>query len=116
LVTDGVRQLDDAIGRHIALLRVTGRTLHVGHPIAALELAYAGADGNDLARGLAADDEGQPAGRRIHAFAEVDIGEIDAAGVLPDPNLSRSRGGNVNVLVGENLGTTKLVNAHRSNH
>ncbi len=116
LVTDVVGQLYRAVGRHIALLRVAARPLHVGDAITALEFADAGADLDHFTGGFIAGNERQAAGRRIEAGAKVCVDEIDADRVLLDAQLARTGRGNFDFLVGENLGTADFMHAYRRNH
>src|SRR5262249_44353715 len=116
LVADIVRELYGAVGRHNPLRGVTAGTADIGDAVAALELVHVRADRYDLAGGFIAGDERQAARCRIEADAEVHVDEIDAAGVLLDAQLARSRSGNVDLFVGQNLGPADLVHAYRSNH
>ena len=99
LEADIAGQLYRAIGRQYPLRGVAAGTGGVGDAVAALEFGDAGADVDDLAGSFAAEHEWQAAGRWIHALAEIDVGEIDAAGVLLHADLARPGSGNGDVFV-----------------
>src|ERR1700678_1599148 len=114
LVADVGRKLDRAVGRHQAFFGVAGGSIDVGDTVATLEFAHAGADFDDFAGGLIAGDERQAAGCRIEAHAEVNVDEIDAAGVLLDPKLAGPGRRDVDLFVRQNLGAADFVDANRS--
>jgi hypothetical protein len=109
-------KLYGAIGRQDALGDIAAGAGGIGDAVAALEFAYARADLDHFAGALAAGHERQSAGRLIHPLAEIHVGVIDAAGVLPDANLARGRRRNVDFFVGQNLGPAVFMHAYRSNH
>src|SRR5262249_13903385 len=78
------------------------------------EVLHALADSGDFAGTLVADREGKRRG--IHSDTEVDVDEVDAAGVLFDADLAGTRGADLDVLVDHRFGAAGLMNAYRCNH
>jgi hypothetical protein len=115
LVADIRRQLDRAIGRQNPLRNVAAGAGGIGDAIARLNsLTPEPTSITSPAPSLPAT-KGNPR-RLVHALAEINIGEIDAAGMLLDANLAGARSRNVDLFVGQNLGSAEFVHAYRRNH
>jgi hypothetical protein len=115
-MADVGRHLYGPVGRNVALGRVAAERENGGDTVADLDVGHAGPDRGDIARALIAGDERIAARGRVRAVAEIDVDEVDARGTLLDANLALARRREVDVLVGENLSTARLVNTHRRNH
>ena len=110
------RHLHGTVGRDIALGRIAAERKHRRDTVADLEIGNAGADRNHVARAFIAGDERMAAGRRIGAGAKVSVDVVDAGRGLLDADLTRSRGGKLDVLESQNLRTAGLVNPNRRYH
>ena len=115
LVGDRIRKLDRPIRGQQPFGRVAARAGHVGNAVAHLEVLDAVAHRDDFARALVADDE-RRGGSRIHPGAEIDVDEVDAAGVLLDADLPRARRTDIDVLISQRLGAAGLMHSDRCNH
>ena len=115
-VADIRRQFHRAVGRHQAFRRVAAERHDISDTVADLEIGDAGSDRDHFAGRLIAGDERQADRGRIHAHAKIGVDEIDAAGVLLDPDLALARRADFDLFVGQNLGAAGLMNAYCSNH
>ena len=120
LVADAVGQGDQHLGGGRAAVGVGAEGGGVGHALAGLHLGDAVAHGLDHAGTLVAGGEGQAAGGRVEAGAEVGVDEVEAHGRLPDQGLAGAGLAGVELLELEHLGAAMLgypdPPGHRSSH
>jgi hypothetical protein len=116
LVADRVRQLDSAVGWHVALGRIGAERDHVADAVAHLDVGDARPDRRDLAGALVAGDERHADGRRIEAAAEIGIDEIHPGGVLLDADLALAWRRQLDVFIRQNFGTAVLMHPDCCNH
>ena len=115
LEIDGVWQLADAFGRHHADLAIAARRLAgVGGAIACLEVRHARSDGLDHAGRL--HPELQRHRQLVHARALVNVDEVQADRLVPDPDLAGSRLADSDIDDLHLFGTAMLVDADGSAH
>ena len=114
LVGDGLRQVDQQPGRHVALLGIGAERRAVGHAVAGRELGHVGADRDDVAGRLVAEDQRQ--GVRVDALALVDVDEVEPHGALPYADLSGAGWREGDVLDRQDVGSPEGVNADRLGH
>jgi len=88
--------------------------MHIGDTVADLEILDLGADLDDLSGRLIAGDERQRG--RVEAAAQIGVDIVDAAGVLLDADVLRSRRRNGDILEGQDLRSADLVYSNRCDH
>src|SRR6185503_17841736 len=84
----------------------------IGHSVADADLGHAGPDLLDHPRRLHADHMRQLL-QRVAAGAEMDVGEVEADGGMPNPRLARPRTADVHLLVAQHLRPAEPVHPHR---
>ena len=95
--------------------RVGAHAGRQSHAVSLAETGNAGADRDHVAGRFAARHE-RRLGDRIEPGAVIDVDEIQADGAVPHAHLARSRRRKVELLVGEHLRSTRLVNANALDH
>src|SRR5208337_4984728 len=110
-VGDRARQLDEEARLDVALLGVGAERHRIGDAVARLEVRYPRTDLDDLARALGARRERQR--RRIEAGALINIDEVDADRVLPEPDLALARLRQLDLLELHDLLSACLMNANQ---
>ena len=114
-MADPVGQLDQRADRHHPLGRIGAeRAAGVGDAVAGREAGDARPDRLDHAGGLDAHAVGQ--GHGIIAEAEIGVGEVEADRDVADADLARARFADLDLLVAQDLGATRFVEAYRLRH